>query len=72
MKKNESNGFNIEELHAAKARMNAIKELKSDIKEKAQRKLIIASLVIIIGFGLALTVINPSALNFSSFSFKPI
>ena len=72
MKKNEDFGFNIEKLHAAKARMNTNKELKSNIKEKTRRNLIIASLVIIIGFSLALTIINLSVVRFSAFSFKPI
>ena len=72
MAKNESHGFNIEKLHAAKAKMNESKDIKLDIKKRTRRNLIITSLIIIIGFVIALTVINPSIVRFSSFSFKPI
>mgnify|MGYP001586070682 CR=1 FL=1 len=40
MAKNESHGFNIEKLHAAKAKMNESKDIKLDIKKRTRRNLI--------------------------------
>ena len=65
MNENFHGGFNIEELHAAKLRNEV-----STKYETSKRNLQIASLIIMIAVGLALTLYNPiSTWNLVAFSY---